>query len=260
MEIKAVFFDIDGTLIDVEADGISIWVKDTLHELQDKGIKIFYATGRPPFFLPTTKHLEFDGAICFNGAYCYDKDNTIFCKTIRYPDVYNIVYNARRMHKVTGLCSLSFFGTNGEEDTMEEYMEFSGHRNVVLTDDDFEKFMRKSIFQMMVCTTPDQDAQLLKGITCVKAVRWWNQAVDLIPAECSKSAGIKKVMDYYGFDMNECMAFGDGGNDIDMIEAAGIGVAMGNASDEVKKHADYVTATCRNDGIIGALKHYGLIS
>ena len=55
------------------------------------------------------------------------------------------------------------------------------------------------------------------------------------------------------------MAFGDGGNDIGMLHHAGIGIAMGNANDNVKVAADYVTTSVDEDGIANALKHYGII-
>ena len=55
------------------------------------------------------------------------------------------------------------------------------------------------------------------------------------------------------------MAFGDGGNDVSMLRYAGIGVAMGNANDDVKAHADYVTTSIDEDGVANALKHFGLI-
>lgn len=55
------------------------------------------------------------------------------------------------------------------------------------------------------------------------------------------------------------MTFGDGGNDINMLEHAGIGVAMGNASDRVKAAADYITSSVDDDGIINALKHFNIL-
>ena len=60
-------------------------------------------------------------------------------------------------------------------------------------------------------------------------------------------------------DRSEIMAFGDGENDMDMLRFAGIGVAMGNASDMVKAAADYVTDTVDENGIEDALRHFGLI-
>ena len=63
----------------------------------------------------------------------------------------------------------------------------------------------------------------------------------------TKQQGIDQFIKRFGFKLEETMAFGDGGNDIGMLRHAGIGVAMGNANDEVKSHADYVTASVDED-------------
>ena len=55
------------------------------------------------------------------------------------------------------------------------------------------------------------------------------------------------------------MAFGDGGNDVSMLRHAAIGVAMGNAVDEVKEHANYITTSVDEDGVANALKHFSII-
>ena len=67
------------------------------------------------------------------------------------------------------------------------------------------------------------------------------------------------MLDYFGMDVSETMSFGDGGNDIPMLQYAHIGVAMGNATDNVKEIADYVTTSVDEDGIANALKHFGVI-
>lgn len=82
---------------------------------------------------------------------------------------------------------------------------------------------------------------------------------DIIARGNSKSKGIDHVLEYYGIALKDTMAFGDGGNDIPMLGHAGIGVAMGNASDEVKAAADYVTTSVDEDGIMNALKHFGVL-
>ena len=64
------------------------------------------------------------------------------------------------------------------------------------------------------------------------------------------------MIDYYGISLDETMAFGDGGNDIQMLSHVGLGVAMGNARDEVKKYAKYVTSDVDNDGISRALDKF----
>ena len=72
-------------------------------------------------------------------------------------------------------------------------------------------------------------------------------------------SGIQKVLEHYGIRREEIIAFGDGENDMDMLQFAGIGVAMGNAGPEVKEAADYVTEHIDEDGLEKALRHYGLL-
>ena len=92
-----------------------------------------------------------------------------------------------------------------------------------------------------------------------RAVRWNKLFVDVIPSDGGKGVGIKKMIDYLGISQEETMAFGDGGNDIEMLEFVKIGVAMGNAGDNVKKSADYVTENVDDEGIYKALKKFEII-
>ena len=73
------------------------------------------------------------------------------------------------------------------------------------------------------------------------------------------AVGIDKIIEHYGISLHETMAFGDGGNDMAMLRHAGIGVAMGNAGDEVKEAADYVTDSVDDDGVMNALRHFDVI-
>ena len=82
---------------------------------------------------------------------------------------------------------------------------------------------------------------------------------DVVPRGSSKAVGIDKIIEYYGISLHETMAFGDGGNDMAMLRHAGIGVAMGNAGDEVKEAADYVTDSVDDDGVMNALRHFDVI-
>ena len=83
--------------------------------------------------------------------------------------------------------------------------------------------------------------------------------MDLNVKGVDKSLGARQVMKYYGLDMSEAMAFGDGGNDVSIVRDVALGVAMGNACDELKAVADYVTASVDEDGVEAALEHFGLI-
>lgn len=92
-----------------------------------------------------------------------------------------------------------------------------------------------------------------------EATRWYPTFADVIPRGSGKHIGIAKVCEYYGFSLDECMAFGDGGNDKTMLACVGTGIAMGNAADDVKAVANYSTTSVDEDGIANGLKHFGLI-
>ena len=81
----------------------------------------------------------------------------------------------------------------------------------------------------------------------------------MIPKQGGKTAGIESILKHYGIKKEEIMAFGDAENDIEMLQYAQIGVAMGNADDEVKEAADYVTDMVDSDGIYKALKHFRIL-
>jgi Cof subfamily protein (haloacid dehalogenase superfamily) len=89
--------------------------------------------------------------------------------------------------------------------------------------------------------------------------RWHPAFVDITAKGNTKQNGIDQFIKHFGFKLEETMAFGDGGNDIGMLRHAGIGIAMGNAKDDVKAVADYVTDTVDEDGIYKAMKHFGII-
>ena len=93
---------------------------------------------------------------------------------------------------------------------------------------------------------------------CTSA-RWHPLFTDITPLGGTKQNGINKFLEYYHIDLSETMAFGDGGNDIQMLQHVHTSIAMGNANDDVKAIADYVTDTVDHDGIYNALKHYDLI-
>ena len=92
-----------------------------------------------------------------------------------------------------------------------------------------------------------------------EATRWNPLFTDVIPTGSSKQVGMDKILEYFNIPLEATMAFGDGGNDISMLQHAGISIAMGNASEQVKQAAQYVTAPIDEDGIAKALKHFGII-
>jgi Cof subfamily protein (haloacid dehalogenase superfamily) len=91
-------------------------------------------------------------------------------------------------------------------------------------------------------------------------VRWHPECVDMIPKNGSKAVTLLKLAEQLGIKQENVIAFGDGMNDREMLKEVGLGIAMGNSSDEVKRQADMVTASNEQDGIWQALVKLKLIS
>ena len=89
--------------------------------------------------------------------------------------------------------------------------------------------------------------------------RWFPSFFDMNTKGLSKADGIAAVIERFSITADEVMAFGDGGNDSEMLKYAGTGIAMGNADDTARSAADYVTLTVDQDGISHALRHFGLL-
>ena len=96
-------------------------------------------------------------------------------------------------------------------------------------------------------------------LTGCKVARWSDFAVDIISDTGGKTAGIQAYLTKNDLSVKGTIAFGDGENDIEMLEFVQIGVAMGNAPEAVKKHADHVTASVDDNGIAEALRKLNVI-
>ena len=106
---------------------------------------------------------------------------------------------------------------------------------------------------------PLKEEKLMKHLPGCVTTRWYPTFGDIIASGVDKSTGIEKIGEYFGIKVEEMMAIGDGGNDISMIKYAGAGVAMGNAGDDVKLVADFITTSVDDDGVGNALRHYGVL-
>ena len=117
----------------------------------------------------------------------------------------------------------------------------------------------KSIYQIMCFVDENEEKEILSHMPHCISARWHPTFCDISPIGGTKQLGIDKFLEYYGLDLKDTMAFGDGGNDMQMLQHVSLAVAMGNAGDELKIIADFVTKDVDDEGIAYALKHYGLI-
>ncbi len=257
-QIKIILFDIDGTLIDMNKKKISKKVLEALIRLKENGIKICVATGRPPMQVPRFPNVEFDVFLTYNGSYCFDKDQDIFSNPLKREDVYTIINNAGKIGRPLSLATKTRLVSNGTDQDLSDYYEISGQK--VKIADDFDAVADgEEIYQIMLgCRKGEYDA-VMKDVKEAKIAAWWDRAVDIIPLNGGKGRAIAGILDYYHFTPDQAMAFGDGNNDIEMLKMVGRGVAMGNASMELKAAADDVCGDVAEDGIYSYLNACGLI-
>jgi Cof subfamily protein (haloacid dehalogenase superfamily) len=119
--------------------------------------------------------------------------------------------------------------------------------------------LRQRILQLTPFFPEEYERDLMERIPSCTSGRWHPAFTDITAKGADKGEGIIALTTHLGQNPQFTMAFGDGGNDISMIKAAGIGIAMGNALESLKNEADYTTTSVDNDGVLGALQHYGLI-
>ena len=255
--IKIIFFDIDGTLIDMNTKQISTKMLEALKQLKENNIKICIATGRTPLALPHFEGIEFDAYLTFNGSYCFDKSHTIFSNPIHTTDVHTFIQNATDIHRPLALATKDNLIANGKDDDLVEYFSFA--KLEVNVSDEFDKIANDEIYQIMLGCCENDYPALMQNIQHSKITAWWDRAIDIIPADGGKGTGIEKMLEYYHLDKSEAMAFGDGNNDIEMLQTVGHGIAMANASEELKSVADDICGHVAEDGIYYYCKKLQLI-
>lgn len=249
--IKIVFFDIDGTLVPMGKDTIPEDTLKVLKAMQRKGIKVIVATGRPPNSIDHIKKLfDFDGYLTSNGQYCFDCERVIYEKYIPQSSIQSIIPYIEENH-------LSVLFATIEQCYRNQYNveDFDARWPIV----DLNSVADQKIVQVMTYIHPQEDEAFLKHIPHCKSTRWSDKFSDIIPTEGGKDYGIDQMIKYFGISLADTMAFGDGGNDIPMLKHVAYGVAMGNASDQVKQHADYITKASDEGGILHACLHFGIL-
>lgn len=256
-KIKIAFFDIDGTILRFGKPDMTEKVKEALNMLQKNGVLICLATGRPLVAIPKFEGVNFDLTIAFNGSVCMAEDKVITNLVIPYEEVMTIINNATRMGRAVAIATKTKIVANGADEALREYFELASLK--ATPSPEFDEAVKEEVYQMMMGCKRSEWDEVLEGTNNARIAAWWDCAVDIIPDGSGKGNAIKKVVEYFGFSLDETIAFGDGGNDVDMLQAAGIGVAMGNASDSVKAEADEVCGSVDEDGIYYYLKEKGLV-
>lgn len=257
--IKAVFFDVDGTLFSFTTNTVPDSARNALKKLREKGIKVIVATGRSINSLDHIRDIDFDGYITFNGGYCATaKGELMYRKAIDSRDIKSLVGYAGK-HPLS--YSLMYEDKVEISDATPEVVGMYAHIDLPVPPlQDKTAIDMENVLQANIFLGPDDEKAFMESVMPNSvSSRWTPLFADVNPGGISKQTGIEHFCSHFGISLSETMSFGDGGNDISMLKCTAIGVAMGNANPYVKEIADYITEDVDHHGIEKALYRFGVL-
>lgn len=257
MNNKIVFFDLDGTLMSHDKTILDS-TKVALKALQNKGIHTVICTGRAPLMFEwLLDELSFDSYVSMNGQHVVFGGKEIFSNPMKREDMQKLTELANE--KGHGLTYSTFdnFVTNASEHPL--ITAGTTRLKIPYPPVDKEICSHSDINQVQIYCEPEETEQYMQLFNDYSFVRWDECSVDMLPNGASKAIGIQKMLEHLNIPIENSYAFGDGLNDMQMIETVGTGIAMENAIPELKEVAYHVTASCSEDGILKGLLEVGLL-
>jgi Cof subfamily protein (haloacid dehalogenase superfamily) len=255
---KIIFFDFDNTLYSHTTSSFPKSSIKALKKLKEKGILTYLCTGRALLERDNfdMRDVVLDGMILSSGQVVIsNSEGLLYEKTIEgeLKDVLIRLFNEKTFPIY--FCTPHDMILNYCNATVRHVQSAISSGVPEVKPYNNEKIYMASAFF-------DED-KTLKEIMALKdqaeITIWHEGALDIVPKGMSKVSGIKAVCEHYNIPVEETMCFGDGDNDITMLDYCGTSIAMGNAPDFVKEHADYICDHIDKDGLAKALKHFKLI-
>lgn len=253
---QIIFFDIDNTLLDWHSHAIPDSAQEALNHLKDAGHYLCISTGRTFYGLPEEiEALTWDGFCCVNGQSVFTGDGQLIHAEV-YPKelVQACLALAKDFNTPLMIKDETHVFMTGQPSEAHQKMRAALGMDLPPV----EAYQGQPIAGMMVFESEGGDCgTAFSSIPGLHAFNGGFDALDLIPDGISKAVGARHLVKYYG--MEDFIAFGDSDNDVDIVKAAKVGVAMGQGAAELKAVADYVTTPVDQDGILNACLALGLI-
>jgi len=268
MNYKLLVVDIDGTL--VSRDGsISAEDREALAKARDFGVQVSLSTGRAAqACLGIINQLSLDGYhIFFDGAAVSNpgQGDEVYVQPISRETVKQAVDFAHRHRVDLELYSATHYFAERETWSTEAHRQFFDIEPTIV---DFTRLWEREriVKGGLVTTTPEEAAKAKSFCRHFDDSLRFSRArtpaypgvdfINVLAPEVSKGKALEALASYLGVSLTEVMAIGDGANDIPLLATAGLAVAMGNATDEVKAVADHVTLDVEHSGIAAAIEKF----
>ncbi len=263
--IDLLAIDLDGTLLR-EDKTITERTRRAIRAVRGQDIKVILATARPPRSVAQAyRLLGLDTAIiCYNGALIYDPLNKHIITHHPIPlDTAKDVINFARLTYSDVIVSVEVLDqwyTNKLSDRFQTEVskEFTPNKLGPIN-----SWLNCDVTKILLLGQPRDIDRIKKGLKenfgrKVGLTQSEDHLLQIMKAGVSKGQGLKKVCEYYNIPLSKTIAIGDQLNDLDMIELAGLGVAMEDAPEKLKRAADYVTSSNNEDGVAEVLEKFVL--
>lgn len=253
--IKAAFFDIDGTLLSFATHRVSEGTIRAFDRLHSHGVRTFISSGRPMVLIPDMP-VSFEAFITMNGGLVFTPEETLLSNPIPTDDLNAWIDFAKQLNICTMVFTSDGMMLSQPNDIGMKLRDQLDFTMPPVVDIDY---MRHCTAYQIIALMPDSlDAKVAAFLPHCRLPRWHPAFTDIVAQNNSKAAGMEAVCRHFGISQHETIAFGDGANDIEMLQWAHIGIAMGNAEQTVKQHADFVTTDVDHEGIEQAIIKLGI--
>ena len=255
---KLIFFDIDGTLYNSDKV-VPAEAKKAVRQLKEDGHIVAIATGRGPFmYKKLREELGIETYISYNGQYIVFEGQVIYDNPIESSTLEKLSAQAHSNNHPVAFCDEKDLRVSTKE---HEHVK-AGIGSLKLdfeVSEDKAYFEDNAIYQSLLFCTEEEEREYTASYDDVYFLRWHEFCMDVIPAGGSKAEGIKTLLDKMNIDIKDTYAFGDGPNDVEMLELIENSVAMGNGVQEAKAASRYVTGHVDENGLYDGLKMAGLL-
>ncbi len=264
MQYKAMLVDIDGTLVVPGEPQIRPEVAKAVAQLQEKGVLVIVATGRAQFAAgkDTLAGLRPDYGIYSNGACVKDKKGkTIFEDRLTPQNMYTLVDFCEDFNYPLAFCYEDGYYAYIEYEEMQNcYYEITGHPEHIKDGEDQDRHLESMPYTAFALVPPEQVKEYYKKYPGLKFVPYCDGKYDVFKPSNTKADGAKVLFEQLGINSKEVLAVGDGMNDIEMFELAGVSYAMGNAHQEVKQVADHIAPDVKQNGVLEVIQQvFGIV-